>query len=50
MRDFPAIDDVRLANGLQSIDTLCIPLTDLHNLAKTAFADDGSQFKVINGE
>jgi hypothetical protein len=50
MRDFPAIDDVRLADGLQSIDTLCIPLADLHNLAETAFANNGSQFKVINGE
>jgi hypothetical protein len=50
MRDFPAIDDVRLANGLQGVDTLCISLADLHNLAETAFANDGSQFKVINGE
>jgi hypothetical protein len=50
MRNFPAIHDVRLAYGFQSIDTLCIPLANLHDLSETAFANNSSQFEVINGK
>jgi len=39
-----------LANGLQSVNTLRVPFADLHNLAETAFADDRSQFEIVDGK
>jgi hypothetical protein len=50
MCDLSTIHNVCLAYSFQSIDTLCIPLADLHNLAKAAFANNGSQFEIIDGE
>jgi hypothetical protein len=50
MCDLSTIDDMCLADGFQSIDTLCVPLADLHDLAKAAFANDGSQFEIVDGE
>lgn len=50
MCDLSTIDDMCLADGFQSIDTLCVPLADLHDLAKAAFANDGSQFEIIDGK
>jgi hypothetical protein len=50
MCDLSTIHDMCLAYGFQSINTLCVPLADLHNLAKAALANNGSQFKIIDGE
>jgi hypothetical protein len=50
MGDLPTIHNVCLAYGFQSIDALCVPLADLHNLAKAAFANNGGQFEIVDGE
>ena len=50
MSDLPTIHDVGLAYGFQSVDTLCVPFADLHDLAKTAFANDGGQFEIVDGK
>jgi hypothetical protein len=50
MGDLPTIHNMCLAYGFQRIDALCVPLADLHNLAKAAFANNGGQFEIINGE
>ena len=50
MGDLSTIDNVGLAYCLQGIDALSIAFADLHNLAETAFANNGSQFEIVNGE
>jgi hypothetical protein len=50
MSDLSTIHNMGLANGLQSVYTLRVPFADLHNLAKTALADDRSQFEIIDGK
>lgn len=50
MRNLPAIHNMCLAYGFQSVDALCVPLADLHNLTKAAFANNGGQFEIIDGE
>jgi hypothetical protein len=50
MRNLSTIHNMCLAYGFQSVDALCVPLADLHNLAKAAFANNGGQFKIIDGE
>ena len=50
MCDLSTIHDMCLTYGFQSIDALCVPLADLHNLAKAAFANHSSQLEIINGE
>ncbi len=50
MRNLSTIHNMCLAYGFQSVDALCVPLADLHNLAKAAFANNGGQFEIIDGE
>ena len=50
MSDLSTIHNMGLANGLQCVDTLRVPFADLHNLAETAFADDRSQFEIVDGK
>jgi len=50
MRDLSTIDNMGLAYSLQGVDTLRIPLADLHNLAETAFANNRGQFEIVDGE
>ena len=50
MSDLSTIHNMGLANGLQSVNTLRVPFADLHNLAETAFADDRSQFEIVDGK
>jgi hypothetical protein len=50
MCDLSTIHDMCLAYSFQSIDTLGLPLADLHDLAEAALANNGSQFEIIDGE
>ena len=50
MSDLSTIHNMSLANSLQSVNTLRVPFADLHNLAETAFADDRSQFEIVDGK
>lgn len=50
MCDLSTIHDMCLAYSFQSIDTLGLPLANLHNLAEAALANNGSQFEIIDGE
>ena len=50
MRNLSTIHDMCLAYSFQSVDALRVPLADLHNLAKAAFANNGGQFEIIDGE
>lgn len=51
MGDFARpLSDVRLANGLEGIHTLGVLFSDLHNLAKGAFANDLEKLESINCE
>jgi hypothetical protein len=50
MRNLSTIHNMCLAYGFQSVDALCVPLADLHNLTKAAFANNGGQFEIIDGE
>lgn len=43
-----AVDNVRLADGLQGVDALRITLADLHDLAKAALANDSNQLEVVD--
>ena len=50
MRNLVPINDVRLADRLQGIDTLCITLADLHDLAEAALANDCREFEIIDSQ
>ena len=50
MGDLSTIHNMCLAYGFQSINALCVPLADLHNLAKAALANNGGQFEIIDRE
>ena len=50
MRNLVPIDDVRLADRLQGVDTLCITLADLHNFAEAALANDRCEFEIIDSQ
>ena len=50
MCDLIAVDDVRLTYGLEGVDSLCVALADLHDLTKTAFANDSNELEVINAQ
>lgn len=50
MRNLSTIHNMCLPYGFQSVDALCVPFADLHNLAKAAFANNGGQFEIIDGE
>ena len=41
MCNLSTVHNMCLAYGFQSVDALCVPLADLHNLAKAAFANNG---------
>jgi len=40
MRDLSTIYNMCLSYGFQSVDALCVPLADLHDLAKTTLSDN----------
>ena len=40
MCDLIAGCDVGFANGLERVDSRCVPLSDLHDLAETALSDN----------
>ena len=48
MRNLVPINDVRLADRLQRVDTLCITLADLHDLAEATLANDRSKLEIID--
>ncbi len=50
VRDFGTRDNVRFADGLESVDTRCVSLSHLHDFAETALADDLEQFEGVHIE
>ena len=48
MGDFTTLHNVLLPDGLQSIDTRGVTLSDLHDLAETALANDSNQLELVN--
>ncbi len=50
MGNLSTIHNMCLTYGLQSVDALCVPLADLHNLTKATFANNGGQFEIIDSE
>jgi hypothetical protein len=50
MCDLPTIHDMCFAYGFESIDTLGVSLAHLHDLSKTAFANNCSQFEIVDSK
>lgn len=51
MRDFSrSRSDIGFSNGLESVYTLCILLSNLHNLSETSLSNNFEQIELVNSE